>query len=149
MEHNINKDQNRAVYFSKSLKRVETYLTLKGRAITFVNDVKYLRITFDRRMTCRTHIDLIVTKALRTFLKIYSLLKSEKLSIRTKMTLHKALISSKLTYAWPTWESAADKQLLKLRRLQTKYSVYLVAYRGARRPVTCIGRSKFRMSTIS
>jgi hypothetical protein len=36
------------------------------------------------------------------------------------MTLHKALIRSKLTYACPTWESAADKRLLKLRRLQNK-----------------------------
>jgi hypothetical protein len=63
----INEDKTRAVYFSKRLKRVETYLSLNSRAITFVNDVKYLGVTFDRRMTWRTHIDLIVTKALRTF----------------------------------------------------------------------------------
>jgi hypothetical protein len=83
----MDEDKTQAVYFSKILKRVEAYLTLNGRAITFVNDVKYLGVTFDRRMTSRTHIDLIITKALRTFLLIYSLLKSEKLSIRTKMTV--------------------------------------------------------------
>jgi hypothetical protein len=97
----INEDKTRAVYFSKRLRRVEAYLTLKGRAITFVNDVKYLGVTFERRITWRTHIDLIVTKALRTFVQIYSLLKSEKLSIKTKMTLHKALIRSKMSYACP------------------------------------------------
>jgi hypothetical protein len=116
----INEDKTRAVYFSKRLRRVEAYLTLNGRAITFVNDVKYLSVTFDRRITWRNHIDLIITKELRTFLQMYSLLKSEKLSIRTKMTLYKALIRSKLTYVCPTWETAADKRLMKLQRLQNK-----------------------------
>jgi hypothetical protein len=47
----INENKTRAVYFSKRLKRVEAYLTLKGWAITFVNDVKYLAVTFDRKVT--------------------------------------------------------------------------------------------------
>jgi len=63
---------------------------------------------------------LIVTKALRTFIQMYSLLKSEKLNIKTKMTLYKALIRSKMTYACPGWEPAADTHLKKLQRLQIK-----------------------------
>jgi hypothetical protein len=116
----INEDKTRAVYFSQTLKRVETYLTLNGRAITFLNYVKYLGVTFDRRMTWRIHIDWIITKGMGTFLQIYFLHKSEKLSIKTKMTLYKALIRSKLTYACPTWESVADIHLLKLQRLQNE-----------------------------
>jgi hypothetical protein len=46
----INEEKARAVYFSKSLKRVENYLTFNGWVITFLNDVKYLSVTFDRRM---------------------------------------------------------------------------------------------------
>jgi hypothetical protein len=46
-------------------------------------------------------------------------LKSEKLGIKTKVTLNKALIRSKMTFACPTCESAADTHLLKLR-LQNK-----------------------------
>jgi hypothetical protein len=72
---------------------------LKGRAITFVDTVKYLGVTFDRKITWKTHIDWIVTKGLRTFIQIYSLLKSDKLSTKTKMALYKALIRSKMTYA--------------------------------------------------
>jgi hypothetical protein len=60
----INEDKFRALYFSKRLRRVKTYLTLKGRTITFVNEVKYLGVTFDKRITWRTHIDWMVTKAL-------------------------------------------------------------------------------------
>jgi hypothetical protein len=36
----INEDKTRAVYFSKRLRRVEADLTLKGQAVTFVNEVK-------------------------------------------------------------------------------------------------------------
>jgi hypothetical protein len=107
----INEDKTRAAYFSKRLTRIVAYLTLKGRTITFVNDVRYLGVTFDRKITWRSHIDLIVTKALRTFVQIYSLTKSGKLSTKSKMTVYKALIRSRMTYACPTWES-------ELQRLQ-------------------------------
>jgi hypothetical protein len=46
--------------------------------------------------------------------------QSDKLSTKTKMTLYRALIRSKMTYACPAWESAAGTQLLKLQRLQNK-----------------------------
>jgi hypothetical protein len=60
------------------------------------------------------------TKAFRTFIRIYSLLKSERLNINIKLTLHKALIRSVMTYACPAWELAEDTYLLKLQRLQNK-----------------------------
>jgi hypothetical protein len=114
----INDDKTRAIYFSKRLRRVEAYLNLKGQNINFLSDVKYVGVTLDRRITWKNHTDLSVTKALPTFFQIYALLKSEKLSFKTKMTLYKALIRSKITYACPTWESAADTHLMKLQRLQ-------------------------------
>jgi hypothetical protein len=47
-------------------------------------------------------------------------IKSERLSANIKLTLHKALIRSVMTYAYPAWEFAAECQLLKLQRLQNK-----------------------------
>jgi hypothetical protein len=43
-------------------------------------------------------------KAFRTFIRVYSLFKSERLSASIKFTLHKALIRSVMTYASPGWE---------------------------------------------
>jgi hypothetical protein len=57
-------------------------------------------------------------KAVRTFIGVYSLLKSKQLSVSIKLTLHKALIRSVMTYACSAWEFAVDTQLLKLQRLQ-------------------------------
>jgi hypothetical protein len=60
--------------------------------------------------------------AFRTFIRIYSLFKSERLSANIKLGLHKALITSKsvMTHTCPAWELAADTYLLNLQRAQSK-----------------------------
>jgi hypothetical protein len=71
------------------------------RNITFVNHVKYLGVIFDRRITYRLHIEMIEAKAFRAYFRIYSLFKSERLSANNKLTLHKALSRSVMTYDVP------------------------------------------------
>jgi hypothetical protein len=66
------------------------------------------------------YIETIEAKPFRTFIRLYSLFKSEQLSVNIKLTLHKALIRSVMTYACPTWKFAAETYLLKLQRLQNK-----------------------------
>jgi len=44
----INEDKTLAVYFSHWRRLVEAYLTVKGRHIPFVNNVKYLDVIFDK-----------------------------------------------------------------------------------------------------
>jgi hypothetical protein len=53
-------------------------------------------------------------KAFRTFIKIHSLFQSERLSANIKITLHKALIRSVMTYACLAWELAADTAYLSI-----------------------------------
>jgi hypothetical protein len=93
---------------------------LNEQIIPFVKHVKYLGVICDKRITWRPHIEMLETKAFRTFIRFYSLFKSERLSTNIKLTLYKALIRSVLTYACPAWELAADTYLLKLQRLQNK-----------------------------
>jgi hypothetical protein len=69
-------------------------------------------------ITWRLHIKTIEVKTFRTFIRTYSLLKSEQLSVNIKLTLHKALGTSIMTYASPAWEFVADTHLLKLQHLQ-------------------------------
>ena len=116
----INEDKTQAIYFSHCNRPVESQLTLKGRNIPFVNNVKYLGVNFDRKISWRSHIEKIETKAFRTFINTYSQLKSDCLSTSIKLTLYKALIRSAITYACPVWEFAADTHLLKLQRLQNR-----------------------------
>jgi hypothetical protein len=68
----INEDKTQAIYFSRQRRPPDSLLTFIGRNIPFVNSVKYLGVTFDKRMTGRLYIEKIEAKAFRTF--IYNLI---------------------------------------------------------------------------
>jgi hypothetical protein len=97
----INEDKILAIYFTRRNRPAGSLLTLNGRNIPFVNSVKYLGVILDKRMTWRLHIEMINAMVFRTFIRIFSLFKSEQLSANIKLTLHKALIGSVMTYACP------------------------------------------------
>jgi hypothetical protein len=63
---------------------------------------------------------MIKAKVFRIFIRMHSIFKSERLSVKIKLTLHKSLISSVMTYAGLTWELAADSYILILQCLQKK-----------------------------
>jgi hypothetical protein len=94
---------------------------MKGvKQSTTENNVKYLGVIFDKKVTWRLHIEMIEAKAFRTFIRIYSLFRSQRLNTNIKLTLHKAFIRGTMTYACPAWEFAADNHPLKLQRMQSK-----------------------------
>jgi hypothetical protein len=70
-----------------SKRRPEARLTLNGRNIPFVSHVKYLCVICYQRSTWTLHIEMIEVKAFRTFVRIYSLFKSERLNANIKLTL--------------------------------------------------------------
>jgi hypothetical protein len=82
----INEENTMAIYFSHQRRPPDSLLTLNGRNISFVNNVKYLGVIFDKKMTWRLHIETIKAKAFRTFIRFYSLFKSERLSVNIKFT---------------------------------------------------------------
>jgi hypothetical protein len=85
---------------------------LNGRNIPFVNTVKYVGVILGKKVTWRIHTEMIEVKTFRTFIRIYYLFESERLSSNIKLTLRKALVNV-MTYAW---EFAAGNYLLKLHR---------------------------------
>jgi hypothetical protein len=82
-----------------------------------VNHVNYLGVIFDKRITLRMHIETIAVMAFRTFVRVYILPKSERLSTNIKLTLHKALIRSIMIYACPASKFVEDTCLSKQQRL--------------------------------
>jgi hypothetical protein len=87
---NINniEDKTQAIYFSHRIRAPKWSLTLNGRNIPFENNVKYLGVIFDKRITWRLHVEMIEAKAFRTFIRIYSVFKSERLSANIKLSIH-------------------------------------------------------------
>jgi hypothetical protein len=60
------------------------------------------------------------SQGLQTFIRIRSLFRSERVSTNIKFILHKALIRTIMTCAYPAWKFAADNHLPKLQRLQNR-----------------------------
>jgi hypothetical protein len=113
-------DKTRVIYFSHRIRPPDSLLTLNGWEIPFVNSVKYLAVILDKKITWRLFTEIIEAKVFRTFIRIYPIFKSERLSNNIKLTFHKALIRSAVTYACPAWEFAAETHLLKLQRVQNR-----------------------------
>jgi hypothetical protein len=82
-------------------------------------------------------------KALRSYVRTYSLLKSGRLGTNIELTLYKALIRSVMIYACPTWDYTAYAHRLKLQRLQNEYSALLDTLTVARQFANCMWISKF------
>jgi hypothetical protein len=60
------------------------------------------------------------SQGVQNFYQTLLLIEKWTLSASIKLTLHRELIKSVITYACPAWEIAADTYLLKLQRLQNK-----------------------------
>jgi hypothetical protein len=71
-----NEGKCKTINFSRRIRFPDDVLQLNGRDIPFVNNVTYLGVTFDRRMTLRRHMERTATKALRTYVRIYSVFRS-------------------------------------------------------------------------
>jgi hypothetical protein len=55
--------------------------------IPFINHVKYLSVTFDKKIIYRLHEEMTEAKAFRTFISIYSIFKSERSSADIKPSI--------------------------------------------------------------
>jgi hypothetical protein len=97
----MNEKKTETVCFAHRLRSLRLILTLHGWNIPFISHVKYLGVISGKRITRRLHIEMIEAKDFRTFIRMYSLFKSEHLSGSIKLTPHKALIRSVMSYTWP------------------------------------------------
>jgi hypothetical protein len=102
----------------EDLRGPDDVLQLKGRHIPLSNNVTYLGVIFNRRMTWRYQNEITVAKALSIYVSSYFLSGSGRLNTNIKLTIYKALIRSVMTHVAPLWDYAVNTHLLKLQLLQ-------------------------------
>jgi hypothetical protein len=106
---------------SSAIEAVFSAWSLLGVTLKTIGDIKYLGVIFDKKIRWIPHIEMIETNAFRTYIRVYSLFENERLRTNIKLTLHKALIRSVMTYACPAWKFAADTHIIKLQLLQNNF----------------------------
>jgi hypothetical protein len=88
---------------------------------------------------------MIANKVLSKFIRIFPLLKSERLSSKSELTPYKALIRCKTTY---TCLACGGQPSVEIAAPAKESSAPLVTNQGAHRPALYIWRSRFRTYTI-
>jgi hypothetical protein len=86
------------------------------RNIAWKNDIKYIGVILDSKLTCKSHIRKSLTKANHRLRQLYPLLnKSSAIDINLALTVYKTLIRPIITYAAPAWGYAPKTQFNKLQ----------------------------------
>ncbi|KAL1447126.1 hypothetical protein WDU94_003498 [Cyamophila willieti] len=122
----INATKTEGIIFSNrnhiKMTNYKKELKFQNAEITWKKEVKYLGCVLDSKLTWRKHIDYATSKAISGIHVLFKLInKKSKLDPKLKTLLYKVMIVPVLTYATPTWLSAAPTNMVKLQKVQNRY----------------------------
>jgi ribonuclease HI len=112
-------NKTKCVIFTRKNTHLALNLHLNGTPIKITTEAKFLGLTFDRRLTWKTHI-LTLKKNCLTSLNILKVLNNKRFGPTTAklLNIYKILIRSKLDYGSSVYNSAADRLLRALEPVQ-------------------------------
>jgi Reverse transcriptase (RNA-dependent DNA polymerase)/Endonuclease-reverse transcriptase len=118
----INQNKTDAIFFSVRKHKPNSDLKIpSGESLKWQTQIKYLGITFDKRMRWAPHIEAAKCKAIRAISSIYPIFnRHSALSLHNKIKIYRALILPLLTYAAPVWNNASNTNQSKLQVVQNK-----------------------------
>lgn len=99
----LNTIKTEAIRFGRRLKKA-TPLSIDGSMIPWQNHIKYLGVNLDSKLRFNLHTTQITRKARQTRGALYPLLNIRSpLPMKTKISIYKMYIRTKITYAGPAW----------------------------------------------
>lgn len=116
----INEEKIQAICFDKKHRAPTRTLQVNGQQIPWKRTAKYLGMTFDPRLTWETHTNNIKKIGTIAMIRLYSMLKNDRLHPRTKMIIYTSVIRPAITYASTTWGCAANTHIKKVQTIQNK-----------------------------
>lgn len=120
----VNSSKSKAVLFTRKTAnrhRPTTRIKVDGREIEWVNDLVYLGLTLDKRLTFGDHVTSVISKSDRTIKSLYSLVgRNARLNALNKIFLFKTVIRPGFSYAAPVWYECALSHRRRLQVFQNK-----------------------------
>lgn len=121
----VNNDKTQAIIFpfNKSPKRVPTLtLRFEGSTIPLKDDIKYLGMILDKKLTFKKHIETVCNKAIKCGCALYPILsRRSTLNLKNKILLYKMCIRPIITYGCQVWfNRSAKTHTKKLQIIQNK-----------------------------
>ncbi len=120
----INPDKTQAIYFTRRRKQEflpNRKLTVNNIEVEWLTQVKYLGITFDKKLNFSNHVTNVIQKT-QKYIKIFYPFTSRKAKLfkKTKILLFKVVFQAIMRYGAPVWQSCAATHKNKLQIQQNK-----------------------------
>jgi len=120
---NVNHDKTNAIFITK--RRIRElpgqHINLFNKQIKWSDEIKYLGVIFDKRMTFQRHIEYVIERANTAVRVLYPLLcRKSRLNIQNKLLIYKLAIRPILTYATPAMNGISECHIKKLQIIQNK-----------------------------
>lgn len=120
----VNANKTECIYFTRftaTRKLPNRCLSIDGTEVAWKDDVKYLGMILDKRLTFQKNIQYFREKSEKLIKMLYSFInRRSKLSITNKLLLYKTVFRPTLTYAYPAWQDCARTHKKKLQIIQNK-----------------------------
>lgn len=120
----LNAGKTQSIFFTR--RRVARHLPrrsvkVNGQPTTWDDEVKYLGVVLDKKLTFDKHVNQIIGKVDRSTKALYSLLnRRSKLRIKNKSLVVKCIIRPMMTYASAVWGCCAKSHRKRLQVKQNK-----------------------------
>lgn len=121
----INSDKCESIYFTRcraAHKIPNSKINIANRTIEWLDNIRYLGITLDKRLTFKPHLDKCITKSNKLISTLYPLInKKSKLNLDNKLLIYKALVLTAILYGAPILSDIAQVHKNKLQIIQNKF----------------------------
>ena len=114
----LNIGKTKYLIISSANSRPNVNIVIDGETIERVNELKYLGVIIDDKLTFKSHIDNVIKKMAKKY-GILCRLKNE-LTVGSKIQLYKSIISPHIDFCPSILFLANSTQMLRLQRLQNR-----------------------------
>ena len=114
----LNISKTKYLLISSAHSRYDVNIEIDGETIERVNELKYLGVIIDDKLTFKSHIDNVIKKMAKKY-GVLCRLKND-LTLNSKILLYKSIISPHIDFCPSILFLANNTQILRLQRLQNK-----------------------------
>src|SRR5579872_5089558 len=116
----INPAKTKAIFFTRRRTLLpERRLSLHGEQIDWVDQVKYLGLIFDEKLTWHANTSYLISKARKATFALYPLLnRRSRLSLKSKLLLYRTIILPSMAYGCVSWNTCKPYLHKKLQQRQ-------------------------------
>ena len=117
-----NSKKTEAIIFTKRKPIINKKVKIQNQEIEWSNEVKYLGLTLDNKLTYSKHLKNLENKCTGLIIMLYPLINTKsKLSVQNKLLIYKTIVRPVISYGCPVWSNICESKYYNLQIIQNKF----------------------------